>query len=127
MTAETQKIIQRVKRQQNPMFQGGKPNRTLRIMNKDNIGGVGSGAAQNQYVSAKQAFRKRGGKQKIDFSDEFIPIIEEGDPTPLMRRMKNIEEQFNPNLHDPSFNRKAKEAKQDEAEDSGDEEKANKE
>jgi len=94
------------------MFQGGKPNRTLRIMNRDNVnGGIGQHGAHNQQISAKQAFRKRGGKQKIDFSNDFIPIIEEGDPTPLMRRMKNIEDQFNPNIHDPTFNRKAKEAK----------------
>jgi hypothetical protein len=58
MGAETQKIIQRVKRQQNPMFLGGKPERTLRIMNKDNIGDNAN--HQNQRSSAKQQFRKRG-------------------------------------------------------------------
>lgn len=40
--------------------------------------------------------------------------MEEGDPTPIMRRMKLIEEQFmnNPILHDPAFNRK-KETKEE--------------
>ncbi len=109
MTAETQKIIQRVKRQQNPMFQGGKPNRTLRIMNKDNVNSSLNGAQNNQSIAAKHAPRERGGKEKVDFREDFIPIIEEGDPTPLMRRMKQIEEQFQKNP-DPVF-RKAKESK----------------
>lgn len=34
MTAETQKMIQKVKRQQNPLFKTGRPDRTLRILAK---------------------------------------------------------------------------------------------
>lgn len=112
MGAETQKIIQRVKRQHNPMFLGGKPDRTIKIMNKDQLDESES-RQQVQKSSAKQQFRKRG-KQKIDFQSDHIDIVEEGDPTPIMRRMKIIEEQFmnNPMLHDPHLNRK-KETKEE--------------
>jgi hypothetical protein len=60
----------------------------------------------------KQANRKRG-VQKIDFTADKIDVLEEGDPTPIMRRMKMIEEQFmaNPHLHDAAFNRKNKDNK----------------
>lgn len=72
------------------MFLGGKPDRTIRIMNKDQLDD--SASQQNtQKSSSKQQFRKRG-KQKIDFQNDHIDIVEEGDPTPIMRRMKLIEE-----------------------------------
>ena len=34
MTAETQKMISKVKRSQNPLFKNGKPDRTLKILSK---------------------------------------------------------------------------------------------
>lgn len=60
----------------------------------------------------KQANRKKG-THKIDFTADKIDVLEEGDPTPIMRRMKMIEEQFmaNPILHDAAFNRKNKDNK----------------
>jgi hypothetical protein len=34
MSAETQKMIQKVKRSHNPLFKNGRPDRTLRILSK---------------------------------------------------------------------------------------------
>lgn len=35
MTVETQKIINKVKRSHNPLFKGGRPERTLKILEND--------------------------------------------------------------------------------------------
>lgn len=54
--------------------------------------------------------RKRG-QQKIDFGADRVEILEEGDSTSLMVRMKMIEEQFmsNPFIHEvQALSRKAK-------------------
>lgn len=44
---------------------------------------------------------------------EKIDVVEEGDPTPIMKRLKMIEDQFmqNPNLYDPGSIRKNKDSK----------------
>ena len=41
--------------------------------------------------SAQPVFRKRG-QQKIDFANDRIDIVEDGDPTSIMVRMRMIEE-----------------------------------
>ncbi len=49
MTAETQKMIQRVKRSSNPMFKAGRPERTLKMLSKQD-----------------QTRVKKGGKTKFN-------------------------------------------------------------
>ena len=75
------------------MFLGGKPERTIKIMNKDHLEHSEQQQKQQyqQNSSSKQAVRKRG-KQKVDFGADHIDIVEEGDPMPIMRRMKMIED-----------------------------------
>ena len=113
-SAETVKMIQKVKRNKEAyMFTSGQePERTLRIMYKDGIHGQPMGSSKVTAQRMRQANRKRG-VQKIDFTADKIDVLEEGDPTPIMRRMKMIEEQFmaNPILHDAAFNRKNKDNK----------------
>lgn len=76
-----------MKRNQNTFYNGKNPTRTLKIMREDNNVGFGNKQAQGQT----QFVRKRGN-QKIDFSKERIKISEDGDPTPLMNRLKLIEQ-----------------------------------
>ena len=116
MKPETQGMIQAAKRSNNPMFQGAKPERAMRMLKADlgaqdgdgELDDCGSGGnkprnkkADLASKSAQPVFRKRG-QQKIDFANDRIEIVEEGDPTSIMVRMRMIEEQFlaNPLLHE---------------------------
>jgi hypothetical protein len=74
MAAETQKMINRVKRSQNPMFKDGRPDRTLRIFQK---------------VSDSNQF-KRPTKHKYNFEEGYIDLksANEGDSTSIMKKMK---------------------------------------
>ena len=87
---EIQKKIQRGKRMQNPMFTGKNPERTLSILNEE-INRPGQGASKRQSESL--VVRKRG-KQKMNLAVDHIDIVAlgEGDPTSIMKRMKNIED-----------------------------------
>lgn len=78
MTAETQKTIQKVKRSQNPMFKQGKPDRTLRILQK-----------QQEFQNIKRPVDKL-----VNLSAPFIELkgISEGDSTSIMKKMKMLEE-----------------------------------
>lgn len=69
MQAETQKVIQRVRRTQNPIFQGDKPERTIKIMNK----GLGSQADQSEILKLKKK-----AKQKFNLASDHIDIQEAG-------------------------------------------------
>mgnify|MGYP006893264921 CR=1 FL=1 len=99
MSAETLRLINRVKRSHNPMFLGVKPERTFKILMKEG----------EQSSNDPNKRRVRGGK-KLNLANDYIDIVAlgEGDPTTLMKRMKNIEETFmgNPAYHDPAFTRK---------------------
>ena len=125
MMAETCKTIQRVKRQQNPMFFQGvnQPDRTLRIMYQGQEPAA-AGKGNSRSVGSRQQGRQRG-KQKLNLAAEHIDIkaMGEGDAQSIMKRMKLIEDQFmsNPTAHDPAhaFARIAKE-KKDEDEDEED-------
>lgn len=102
------------------MFSGVKPERTLRIMNKDILSGQlnaksGDNFDQNEDDNGKNKSKKlilrKRGQQKIDFGADRVDILEEGDSTSLMVRMKMIEEQFmsNPFIHEvQALSRKAK-------------------
>ena len=83
------------------MFSGVKPERTLRIMNKDiltNQIGAKSGDPfdksedENGKNKSKKLILRKRGQQKIDFGADRVDILEEGDSTSLMVRMKMIEE-----------------------------------
>eukprot|EP00347_Sterkiella_histriomuscorum_P011953 403370464 len=80
MSAETQKNISKVRRQQNPLFRNGRPDRTLRILAKQ---------PDNQKVG-------KGNAKAINLSANFIDLkgIGEVDSTSIMKKMKMIEEQF---------------------------------
>ncbi len=83
------------------MFSGVKPERTLRIMNKDILSnqiGAKSGDPfdksedENGKNKSKKLILRKRGQQKIDFGADRVDILEEGDSTSLMVRMKMIEE-----------------------------------
>jgi hypothetical protein len=69
MQAETQKLIQRVKRTQNPIFLGDRPERTIKIMNR----GIGANADLSEIQK-----KKRRSKQKFNLASDHIDIIESG-------------------------------------------------
>jgi hypothetical protein len=79
MTAETQKMIQRVKRSNNPMFKIGRPERTLKILQKQD---------QNHV--------KKAGKTKFNLNANFIDLkgVGEGESISIVKKMKMLEEQF---------------------------------
>jgi len=102
MTAETQKIIHdvSVRKTSNPLFPpNNRPERTLRILQKEAMatGGLSSSGQENDF--GKNNFpqnrpfnRKRGGKQKIDFTADRIEIKEEGGGSKIHERMQEIEQ-----------------------------------
>jgi len=102
MSAETQKIIQNVKRQNsnNPLFPpDNRPERTLRILHKDTVGMGGLNSGQDGGDGTKANFPQQNrniyrakGKQKIDFTADRIDIVEEGGGAKIHERMQEIEQ-----------------------------------
>ena len=78
MTVETQKIISKVKRSQNPMFRGNRPDRTLRILKQDH---------NNNDLS-------KASRSKLNLKGEFIDLKNVGGDSNLMVKMRMIEEHF---------------------------------
>ena len=95
MTAETQKIIHdvSVRKTNNPLFPpNNRPERTLRILQKEvAMGGASSGQehdfGKRTFPQARNFNRKRGGKQKIDFTADRIEIREEQGGSKIHERM----------------------------------------
>jgi hypothetical protein len=99
MTAETQKIIHdvSVRKTSNPLFPpDNRPERTLRILQKEAAGGLTSGPendlGKKNFPQQRHFNRKRGGKQKIDFTADRIEIMEEGAAAKIHERMQDIEQ-----------------------------------
>lgn len=79
MTAETQKMLQRVKRQQNPMFKGGRPDRTLKILQRQD-----------------QTHNRKINRTKFNLNSNFIDLkgLGEGESVGIVKKMKMLEDQF---------------------------------
>lgn len=91
--AETRMHIAKVKRMpNNPMFRGGQPDRTLRVLYQtSNVA-----AAQKQREKESRQKKKNAGRSKLNLAAEYYDIVAlgEGDPTSIIKRMENIEKQF---------------------------------
>ena len=105
MSAETQRLINKIKRSHNPLFQGEKPRRTWKILNQN--------MPQEEQEESKrnpQAKLKKKTKQKFNLANERIDLValSEGDPSSIMSRMKAIQDAYmvNPQLYDPALQRK---------------------
>lgn len=99
--------ISKIRRTPNhPMFVGNEPERTLNILYQQSAMG---GQAPNQK-DKEDKLKKKTGRSKLNLQADRIDLekLGEGDPSSLMKRMKNIEEQFmaNPQLHDPALKKK---------------------
>lgn len=89
--AETRMHISKIRRTANhPMFVGNNPERTLKILYQTNHL-IGNGKNQKDR---EDKHRKKTGKSKLNLQAEEIDLVAlgEGDPSSLMKRMKNIEE-----------------------------------
>jgi hypothetical protein len=105
--AETRMQIAKIRRAPNhPMFVGKEPERTLKILYQSSSV---IGSSKNQK-DKEERHRKKMGKSKLNLQADEIDLVAlgEGDPSSLMKRMKNIEDQFmaNPQLHDPALKKK---------------------
>lgn len=107
--AETRMHISKIRRTANhPMFVGNEPERTLKILYQSNHLFGGSANKEKEDRARKQ--EKDIDISKLNLQDEHIDLValSEGDPSSLMKRMKNVEEQFSAylQLHDPALKKK---------------------